>query len=110
MAEHADHQPVSTAGVIPASIPAAPWRIRAVSVLGPYRLAVTFNDGVQGVVDLVDLVNGEDPGIFAPLKNPDYFSQVFLDFGALTWPNGADLAPEWMHDEVRQNGIWVVEP
>jgi len=32
-------------------IPAAPWRIKALSVLPDYRLAVTFMDGTNGIVD-----------------------------------------------------------
>ena len=32
-------------------IPAAPWRIKALSVLPDYRLAVTFTDGADGIVD-----------------------------------------------------------
>jgi hypothetical protein len=36
-----------TAGIIPA----APWRVKALSVLPDYRLAVTFMDGTNGIVD-----------------------------------------------------------
>ena len=32
-------------------IPAAPWRIKALSVLPDYRLAVTFMDGINGIAD-----------------------------------------------------------
>ena len=29
--------------------------------------------------------------------------------GAVQWPNGADLAPDAMYDEIRANGRWVLE-
>jgi len=71
----------------------APWRVRAVSVLQGYRLSVTCNDGTSGVVDMSRLVASERAGIFAALKDEKLFNQVGIEFGALTWPNGADLDP-----------------
>ncbi|GMU49797.1 MAG: hypothetical protein AMXMBFR31_20230 [Candidatus Desulfobacillus denitrificans] len=91
-----------TAGVIPA----APWRLRAVDVLPEWRLAVTFNDGLTGTLDLAELVNGPDAGVFEALRDPGFFARVFLDCGAIAWPNGADLAPEVMHEEILRNGTW----
>ena len=39
-----------------------------------------------------------------PLKDPEYFARVFLDYGAPTWPNGFDMAPDALHEEMRQAG------
>ena len=39
-----------------------------------------------------------------PLRAPDYFARVFLEFGALTWPNGFDIAPEWLRREMEAAG------
>lgn len=89
-------------------VPAAPWRLKAVSAQPGWRLAVTFNDGLTGVVDLADLVNGPDAGVFEALREPAFFSRVFLDCGAVAWPNGADLAPDAMHKEIRRCGMWTV--
>jgi hypothetical protein len=68
----------------------------AVSVVGPYVVLVTFADGTRRRIDLEGQLWGE---VFEPLKNPAYFAQVFIDpeFGVLTWPNGADLAPEFTY-------------
>lgn len=90
-------------------IPAAPWRVKAVNVLPEWRLAVTFNDGVSGIVDLAALINSTDAGIFADLQAPDMFAKAYLDCGAVTWPNGADLAPDAMHKEILRAGIWLVD-
>jgi hypothetical protein len=36
--------------------------------------------------------------MFEPLKDVDLFGKVAVDeFGAVCWPNGADLAPDALH-------------
>ncbi len=89
-------------------IPAAPWRLRAISVLPQWQLAVKFNDGLTGIVDVSALVNGSDAGVFEALRDPGFFARAYLDCGAITWPNGADLAPDVMHKEIRSSGVWCV--
>ncbi len=89
-------------------IPAAPWRIKAVSVLSDFRLAVTFCDDRNGIVDCSAIQNCSNPGIYASLAEPSFFAQVKLDLGALTWPNGADLDPGWLHSELAYKELWSV--
>lgn len=45
-------------------------------------------------------VLGEREGVFTPLHDPGYFAQVRVDpeVGAISWPNGADLAPEVLYE------------
>jgi hypothetical protein len=64
-----------------------------VEVSGEYRLRLTFDDGTVGDVDFT---GREWRGIFEPLRDPDYFARVAVDAeaGTVTWPNGADMAPE----------------
>ncbi len=85
--------------------PAAPWRVRALSVLPQWQLAVTFNDGLTGIVDVFALVHGQDAGVFEALRDPAFLARAYLDCGAITWPNGADLAPNAMYKEIRNNGV-----
>ena len=93
----------------PAGIAApAPWRVRAVSVLPEHRLSVTCNDGTSGIVDMSRLVASEQAGIFAALKDEKLFNQIGIELGALTWPNGADLDPAWLHEEIGGNKTWSV--
>lgn len=89
-------------------IPPVAWRIRELRVLTDWRLSVTFNDGLVGTVDVSELINSPVPGIFAALRDPEYFAQAYLDYGAVTWPNGADIAPEFMYEAIRQTGFWKV--
>jgi hypothetical protein len=58
---------------------------------------VRFDDGVEKEVDLRPLLWGP---VFEPLLDPDYFARVVVDpvCGTVVWPNGADLAPEALHD------------
>jgi hypothetical protein len=39
-----------------------------------------------------------------PLRDPAFFARVFLDDGILTWPNGFDLDPIALHDEMKRAG------
>jgi hypothetical protein len=60
---------------------------------GGYRLWIRFQDGAQGEVDLgPELVF---KGVFAPLRDPDYFARARVDveLGTICWPNGADWDP-----------------
>lgn len=75
-------------------------KIVKVEVLEGYRLRVIFHDGVAGIVDLSERLFGP---VFEPLKDPAYFRQVGIDeFGAVCWPNGADLAPDALHARLRK--------
>lgn len=87
---------------------AAPWRIRTVNVLPNYCLSVTCNDGTTGIVDMSRLISGELAGIFMALQDEQLFNQVRIVLGALTWPNGADLDPVWVHEEMGKSGTWSV--
>lgn len=75
-----------------------------VTVLGHYRLRLTFSDGRVGDVDVSDI---RDRGnLFADLRDPDYFAQVRVDpdIGTIAWPNGLDLAPERLYLEAKPPG------
>lgn len=99
-------QTITQANQAPGVVPAAPWRIRSLQVLPNWQLSVEFNDGLVGIVDIAELVNAPTPGVFAALRDPAFFLQAYLDYGAVAWPNGADLAPEAMYKAIRKNGIW----
>ena len=89
-------------------IPAAPWRIKALSVLPDYRLAVTFMDGTNGIVDFSAVLTATGCGIFEALKDKAFFDQARLNFGVVAWPNGADMDPGWMHEQLKMNKLWSV--
>ena len=84
-------------GVTPPLQPSMPWRVASVEPLPEYRLHVRFLDGKQGVVDLAELIQSANAGIFAVLADPLIFSQVFVKHGVVTWPGEIDLAPDAMY-------------
>lgn len=94
----------STTGVTPA----ATWRVLAVNVPSGYRLSITCNDGTSGIVDMSRLVASEKAGVYAALKDETLFNKVSIDLGVLAWPNGADLEPEWAHEEMAKYKSWSV--
>lgn len=59
-----------------------------------YRVHLWFNDGTAGEVDLRNELTGP---IFAPLQDAAYFRQFRLEGNTLAWDNGADFAPEYLH-------------
>lgn len=61
-----------------------------------YKVAVSFNNGRKGVADLSDALRGP---IFEPLREKIKFTQFKVDeeLETICWPNGADLAPEYIY-------------
>ncbi len=94
--------------IIPPIEATQPDDVKAVEVIGPFRLQVTFFDGVSGIVDMTELVHSPEAGVFASLADPKVFSQAFVLYGAVTWPDELDLAPDAMYDEIKANGEWIL--
>jgi hypothetical protein len=67
---------------------------------GEYKIHVTFNDGVAGTIDFTPWLDGP---IFEPLKDRAYFERFFLDGGTVSWPNGADVAPETLYERAKSS-------
>jgi hypothetical protein len=87
----------------------APWRLSRVKPHANYTLEVEFMDGTQGFVDMSRFIQKPTAGVFAVLKDKDLFEQVFLEYGAVTWPTGLDLAPDAMYEAIKHHGKWVLE-
>lgn len=71
--------------------------ITAVQVLTGHRLHLRFEDGVEGEIDVAQLI--EFKGVFAPLQDRAYFAQVHVnpETGTIEWPNEADLDPDVLY-------------
>ena len=79
-------------------------RVTKVRVTGHYSLELTFDDGLHKEIDLSADLKGRG-GVFEPLHDPAYFAKVKFDrvAGTVVWPNGADLAPEFLYDHELKN-------
>jgi hypothetical protein len=76
--------------------------VTEVKVLDNYNLALRFEDGIAGQIDISKLIPFK--GIFAELKDADYFKTVFIDkeSGTICWDNGADLSPCVLYSEIKK--------
>lgn len=73
------------------------WDVKFVKPLSNFQIYVELQDGRKGVFDVKPYLNR---GVFRELKNVDYFNQVGVLFGAVTWPHEQDLAPETLIAEM----------
>lgn len=80
----------------------APYDVRTVEHLGSYRLRVSFADGTARVIDLEPKLSGPVGPMFEPLRDVEFFASATVDpeIGTVVWPNGADLAPDALHEGV----------
>jgi hypothetical protein len=61
-----------------------------------FRIELPFNDGRRGIADLREALRGP---VFEPLRDESLFSRLTVDeeLETVVWPNGADLAPEYLY-------------
>jgi hypothetical protein len=67
--------------------------------VGDYTVWVRFEDGTEGEIDLSEELRGP---VFEPLLDRSYFARLRVnsETGTVEWPNGADLAPEFLYAKV----------
>ena len=77
-------------------------RVIEIKYVGGYRLWMRFHDGVSGTIDLTAELWGP---MFEPLKDVAVFAQaaVHPECDTVVWPNGADLAPEFLYEAAKQS-------
>jgi hypothetical protein len=76
-------------------------RVEEARYVRGYTIHVRFTDGTEGDIDLGEELYGE---VFEPLKDYALFRQfsVHPEFHTLTWPTGADIAPEFLYEKVQR--------
>lgn len=67
-------------------------------------LRLTFADGLAGEVEVLERMRGP---VFEEARTREGFARVSVDSetGTVTWPGGADLAPDTLYERVR-TGVW----
>ena len=74
------------------------WDVKSVRPLDDFCIEVTLQDGRLGLFDMKPYL---DVGVFKELRDPGYFKQVDVQFGAVTWPHEQDIAPETLLAKMR---------
>src|ERR1700733_7723917 len=66
-----------------------------------YRVWIRFDDGLEGEVDLSDLVG---KGVFSAWESVDFFNQVRVDpkTDTLVWGEDIDLDPYVLREKISQ--------
>lgn len=106
MRTESDPQQNSAFDMIPPVTPRSPWRVAEVTPYPGFRLNVRFLDGLQGWVEMDELVHSQKAGVFSALADPAMFAKVFVEYGAVTWPGEVDLAPDAMYEVIKTSGVW----
>lgn len=72
--------------------------VTKVEVVRDLVVRVQFDDGLTRVVDLDSVLHGP---MFEPVRDPEFFRRVTVDpeLGTIVWPNGADIAPEFLRGD-----------
>lgn len=76
------------------------WDVIEVNPVGNRTLHVKFSDGLTGKIYLSPAYC---TGVFAPLLDDHLIAQATVRHGVVTWPNGLDLAPDTMYQEIQQS-------
>lgn len=76
------------------------YHVVSAEYVSGYVIRLKFRDGTAGEIDLSAELSGP---MFEPLRKTETFRQFRVDpeFHTLVWPNGADLAPEFLYQNVR---------
>lgn len=75
-------------------------KILAARYLTDFQIALTFSTGQEGVFDGRTLLQRSGP-LLELLRSESYFRRVFIDAGALCWPNGLELSPARVYESCK---------
>jgi uncharacterized protein DUF2442 len=78
-------------------------KIVRITALRDRVLRLDFSDGSSGDYDFAPLI-ARETSLTRPLADDAYFARVFLELGALAWPNGLELAPAALHRQLKERG------
>ena len=70
--------------------------VSSVKALKDYELELTFDNNEKKIFDVKPYM---DTGLFAKLKDENFFKMVRVSFDTIEWPNGIDLDPEVLYEK-----------
>ena len=83
----------------------AVWkRVITARYLGNYQVALVFSDNKEGIFDGTSLLQRHGTLIEA-LRDENFFKLLFVDMGALCWPNGLELSPARLYENCNMTAV-----
>ena len=72
---------------------------------GEYKIEVTFENGVRGIVDFSKFLN--QGRVFEKFKDIEFFKKFSInkELGVLTWGDEVDIAPETLYAEATSSPL-----
>ena len=70
-------------------------KIKEVEVLPDYRLLLTFDNKEKRIKDMKPYL---DKGVFQKLKDKDFFNQVKISFGTISWGEQIDMCADSLYE------------
>lgn len=61
---------------------------------------VQFDDGTNGEIDFAGYP--KKGTVFERLANAEFFRSARIEGGTISWPNGADVAPEALYEKIER--------
>jgi len=81
-------------------------RVKSAKPLDDFKMLLEFEDGTKKEINLKPFLSG--PIFKDVLENSEYFRQVSIKGGTISWPNGADIDPDVLYYELKP--AWLEEP
>ena len=70
--------------------------IQKAEYISDYKIQLAFNNGKNGIADLEQTLKKDSRTLFIELQNITNFQRFSLQNDTIVWPNGLDLAPEYL--------------
>ncbi|HEB30139.1 MAG TPA: DUF2442 domain-containing protein [Spirochaetes bacterium] len=80
------------------------YHIIEAKYINNYNIWLKFKDGFEGKMDFSDEFDGP---IFEPLKKIKYFKSFIIEGNTICWDNGADFAPEYLYQCIKNRTATV---